>query len=215
MRKIAITSAGSLPASRQPVITPRATMSTRVLETTFIITAIFSTPGLPSSSLRQVPRLRDARVAADLAVVGGLPAVLAHRVEERERAAAGADHEAEVRRRTRRRCRRCRGGRPRSCARPRARTASAGAPGASRPRRCRARRAAPCACRAPRPPCRRGRRARGSCRSSSFASGLISASVRSKSRKSCISWNTIGVSRTRSSPRDADRARSPPSRCAA
>jgi hypothetical protein len=35
---------------------------------------------------------------------------------------------------------------------------------------------------------------------SSFASGLISASVRSYSRKSCISWNTMGVSRTRSSP---------------
>ena len=32
-------------------MTPRATMSTRVLETTFIITAIFSTPGLERISL--------------------------------------------------------------------------------------------------------------------------------------------------------------------
>ena len=38
----------------------------------------------------------DARVAADLAVVGRLAAVLADGVEERQRAAAGADHQAEV-----------------------------------------------------------------------------------------------------------------------
>src|SRR5581483_4706824 len=45
MRKIAMASAGSRPASRQPLITPRATMSTRVFDTTFIMTAIFLTPG--------------------------------------------------------------------------------------------------------------------------------------------------------------------------
>ena len=50
MRKIAIASAGSRPASITPLITPRAMMSTRVLETTFIITAIFSTPGLDITS---------------------------------------------------------------------------------------------------------------------------------------------------------------------
>ena len=51
MRKIAIVFAGSRPDSTQPLITPRATMSTRVFETTFIITAIFSTPGFESTSL--------------------------------------------------------------------------------------------------------------------------------------------------------------------
>ena len=51
MRKIEITSAGSLPLSMQPFTTPRATMSTRVLETTFIMTAIFSTPGFERISL--------------------------------------------------------------------------------------------------------------------------------------------------------------------
>ncbi len=51
MRKIEIFSAGSKPSSRQAAITPRATMSTRVLETIDIITAIFSTPGLESTSL--------------------------------------------------------------------------------------------------------------------------------------------------------------------
>ena len=96
MRKIAIVSAGSRPDSTQPLITPRATMSTRVFETTFIITAIFSTPGFDEDQLGELAGLLDARVAADLAVVGGLAAVLADRVEERERAAAGADHEAEV-----------------------------------------------------------------------------------------------------------------------
>ena len=35
----------------QPLITPRATMSTRVFETTFIMTAIFSTPGFERISL--------------------------------------------------------------------------------------------------------------------------------------------------------------------
>jgi hypothetical protein len=45
MRKIAMASPGSLPSSRQALITPRATMSTRVLETMFIITAIFRIPG--------------------------------------------------------------------------------------------------------------------------------------------------------------------------
>ena len=50
MRKIAIFSAGSWPSSRQALMTPRATMSTRVLETIDIITAILSTPGLDSTS---------------------------------------------------------------------------------------------------------------------------------------------------------------------
>ena len=48
---MAIFSAGSNPASRQPFTTPRATMSTRVLETTFIITAIFFTFGREQISL--------------------------------------------------------------------------------------------------------------------------------------------------------------------
>ena len=78
------------------MITPRATMSTRVFETIDIITAILSTPGLLSTELGQPARLRDRRVAADLAVVGRAPAVRAHGVEQRQRAAAGADHEAEV-----------------------------------------------------------------------------------------------------------------------
>ena len=77
-------------------MTPRATMSTRVLETIDIITAILSTPGFVQHELRQAAGLRDRRVAADLAVVGGLAAVRADRVEERQRAAAGADDEADV-----------------------------------------------------------------------------------------------------------------------
>ena len=71
-------------------------MSTRVLETIDIITAILSTPGFWSTSFARPAALRDRRVAADLAVVRRAAAVRAHRVEERERAAAGADHEAEV-----------------------------------------------------------------------------------------------------------------------
>ena len=51
MRKIAIFSAGSWPSSRQALMTPRATMSTRVLDTIDIITAILSTPGFCSTSL--------------------------------------------------------------------------------------------------------------------------------------------------------------------
>src|SRR5205085_3877784 len=51
MRKTAIFSAGSKPSSRQALITPRATMSTRVLETMLIITAILSTPGFSRTSL--------------------------------------------------------------------------------------------------------------------------------------------------------------------
>ena len=50
MRKMAIFSAGSSPKSRQALITPRATMSTRVFDTIDIITAILSTPGLESTS---------------------------------------------------------------------------------------------------------------------------------------------------------------------
>ena len=51
MRKMAIVSAGLRPDSTQPLMTPRATMSTRVLETTFIMTAIFFTPGFERMSL--------------------------------------------------------------------------------------------------------------------------------------------------------------------
>src|SRR5439155_6224015 len=46
MRKMLIFSAGWWPDSTTPLITPRATISARVFETTFIMTAIFSTPGL-------------------------------------------------------------------------------------------------------------------------------------------------------------------------
>ena len=51
MRKTAMVSAGSLPSSRHALITPLATMSTRVLETIDIITAIFSTPSFWRTSL--------------------------------------------------------------------------------------------------------------------------------------------------------------------
>src|SRR3990172_7844349 len=51
MRKMAIFSAGSWPDSTTPLTTPRATMSTRVLETTFMMTAIFWTSGLLRMSL--------------------------------------------------------------------------------------------------------------------------------------------------------------------
>jgi len=46
MRKMLIFAAGSWPDSTTPLITPRATMSARVFETTFMMTAILSTPGL-------------------------------------------------------------------------------------------------------------------------------------------------------------------------
>ena len=46
--------------------------------------------------LGQAAGLGDGRVAADLGVVGGLAALLAHGVGERQRAAARADHEADV-----------------------------------------------------------------------------------------------------------------------
>ena len=51
---------------------------------------------LGEHQLGQPARLRDRRVAADLAVVGRPPAVRAHGVEQRQRAAAGADHQPEV-----------------------------------------------------------------------------------------------------------------------
>src|SRR5439155_4193181 len=51
---------------------------------------------LREDELGQLARLPDARVTADLAVVGGPAAVPADGVEERERAAAGADHEPQV-----------------------------------------------------------------------------------------------------------------------
>src|SRR5439155_15342127 len=44
----------------------------------------------------QAGRLRNRGVSADLAVIGRLAAVLADRVEERQRAPAGPDHETEV-----------------------------------------------------------------------------------------------------------------------
>ena len=71
-------------------------MSTRVLETIDIITAIFSTPSLLQHLHREALGLRDRGIAADLGVVGGLAALGADRVGQRERAAAGADHEPEV-----------------------------------------------------------------------------------------------------------------------
>src|SRR5207253_5357780 len=49
--------------------------------------------GLGEDQLGQLARLPDARDAAGLAVVGRSTDVLADRVEERERAAAGADDE--------------------------------------------------------------------------------------------------------------------------
>ena len=52
--------------------------------------------GLLEHELGEPARLADRRVAADLAVVGGIAAVRADRVEQRQRAAAGADHEPEV-----------------------------------------------------------------------------------------------------------------------
>src|SRR3954463_2340325 len=51
---------------------------------------------LAEHELGQAAGLLDRWVAADLAVVGGLAAVLANGVEERQRAAAGADDQAEV-----------------------------------------------------------------------------------------------------------------------
>jgi len=52
--------------------------------------------GLLEDQLGQAARLGDGRVATDLAVVGGVAAVGAHGVEQRQRAAAGADDQAEV-----------------------------------------------------------------------------------------------------------------------
>ena len=53
-------------------------------------------PGLLQDQLGQSAGLADRGVATDLAVVGGLSAVGPDRVEERQRAAARADHEAQV-----------------------------------------------------------------------------------------------------------------------
>ena len=50
-RNTVILSAGLNPSSVTPLITPRATRSARVLDTTLEITAIFSTPGFESTSL--------------------------------------------------------------------------------------------------------------------------------------------------------------------
>ena len=51
----------SNPDSMTPLMTPRAVVSTRVLLTTFIMTAIFSTPGF-KDELGQLARLGDAGV---------------------------------------------------------------------------------------------------------------------------------------------------------
>ena len=192
MRKIAIFSAGSKPSSRQALMTPRATMSTRVLETIDIITAILSTPGLDRTSLASPPALRDARVAADLAVVGGLAAVLAHRVEQRQRAAAGADDQAEVAVELGDVARHAAVVQRRRPPRRRARTRSPRGPGASPRRRRRGRRAAPCG--APRASFSMSMCASSATNepSASFPSGLISARVMSCSTNSLASLVRIG-----------------------
>ena len=202
MRKIAIVSPGSLPSSRQALITPRATMSTRVLETIDIITAIFSTPSFCEHLLGQPAGLGHRRVAADLRVVGRAAALGAHRVGERQRAAAGADHEPEVAVEAGvlaldhaavvggvdRRHGGLEGGRLVALAGALvlvdAELGAAPPSGAASPRS-----PSPCARRAPR-----------SVPSSSCASGLISASVMSRSRNSRASRATIGVSRLSSLP---------------
>ena len=161
-------------------MTPRATMSTRVLETIDIITAILSTPGFSSTSLASPHALRTLGIAADLAVVGRPAAVGADGVEERQRAAAGADHEPEVAVELGHVARHAAVVHRRRPPRRRARTRWPRAPGASPPRRRRARRAAAawrarasfsmsmCASSATNEP------------SSSSPSGLISASVMSR-----------------------------------
>ena len=53
-------------------------------------------PRLLQHELGQPARLRDRRVAADLAVVRRPPAMRADRVEQGQRPAAGADHQPEV-----------------------------------------------------------------------------------------------------------------------
>src|SRR5262249_32661349 len=53
-------------------------------------------PVLFEDLLGEAAGLGDGRVAADLRVVGGLAALAADRVGQRQRTAAGADHEAEV-----------------------------------------------------------------------------------------------------------------------
>ncbi len=106
-------------------MTPRATMSTRVLETIDIITAILLHAGLAEHQLGQAAGLRDGGVAADLAVVGGP----ARRARGRRRTASASRRRRRSRgrgcRRTRSRCRPRRGGRSRRPPRPRARTAVA------------------------------------------------------------------------------------------
>ena len=77
-------------------MTPRATRSTRVLFTTFMITASRSTPGLHRMWRGELGDLAHAGVAADLAVVGGPAAVAAHGVEGGEAGAAAADDQPQV-----------------------------------------------------------------------------------------------------------------------
>src|SRR4029453_17333660 len=93
IRKTVIVSAGSLPSSRQALITPRATMSTRVLETIDIITAIFSSPPFfRGPPLGEPAGLGAGGFAADLGVVGRLAALAAAGVGQGEGAAAGANY---------------------------------------------------------------------------------------------------------------------------
>jgi hypothetical protein len=66
------------------------------LETIDIITAILSTPSFCRTSFARPLAFLTDGFAADLAVVRGLAARVAHRVEERQRAAAGADDQPEV-----------------------------------------------------------------------------------------------------------------------
>ena len=152
--------------------------------------------------LGQAAGLGDRRVAADLGVVGGLAALAADRVGQGQRAAAGADHEAEVAARSRGPCPGSRrGGRRRRSRRRCARSRRARRSRGCRPRRSRAAcAAAPSGGRPPRSPSPCGRRGRRSCRRSSSASGLISARVMSLSRKRRARRARIGVARLSCEP---------------
>ena len=157
--------------------------------------------------LGEAAGLGDRGIAADLGVVGGPPALAADRVGQGQRAAAGADHQAEVAARSRGPCPGSRrGGRRRRSRRRCARTRSARRARGCRPGRSPARpRAAPCwrglasfsismwASRATKLP------------SASSARGLISARVMSRSRKSRARRARIGVARFELRAGDAGR----------
>ena len=70
---MAIFSAGSKPSSRHALMTPRATMSTRVLETIDIITAIRSTPGFESTSLARPQAFATDGLAPHLTILIDVP----------------------------------------------------------------------------------------------------------------------------------------------